>query len=125
MARFKLNLKKPNNYAFFCPQSRLHVTVSSPVGYANEVTSAIIRAVKSATLIDIDGVVNTADSQAKAEEPVKTAENTAPAQAEEQKPAEAAPEPKKTSKRGKKADQEEKSEQPAEEEKPAETEAAE
>ena len=53
-----LNLHKFNNYAFFCPVSRLHLTVSSPVGFANEVTPAILKALKAETVLDVDGVVD-------------------------------------------------------------------
>ena len=53
-----LNRQKFNNYAFFCPVSKLHVTVSNPVGYVNEVTPAILRAIKLSTLIDVDGVID-------------------------------------------------------------------
>lgn len=67
MARFQLNNKKPNNYAFFCPKSRLHLTVSNPVGSVNEVTTDIIRAVKSKTLLDIDRVINLKNNQTQTE----------------------------------------------------------
>ena len=55
MLKFMLNTHKFNNYAFFCPVSKLHLTMSSPVGYANEVTPAILRAVKANNVIDVDG----------------------------------------------------------------------
>ena len=58
MVKLALNRHKFNNYAFFCPVSKLHLTVSNPVGYANEVTPAILRAVKVNTLIDVDGVID-------------------------------------------------------------------
>ncbi len=58
MIKLALNLHKFNNYAFFCPVSRLHVTVSNPVGYVNEVTTAILKALKSQTLLDVDGVID-------------------------------------------------------------------
>lgn len=58
MIKLMLNTHKFNNYAFFCPVSRLHLTVSSPVGYANEVTAAILRALKAQTILDVDGVVD-------------------------------------------------------------------
>lgn len=58
MVKLALNLHKLNNYAFFCPVSKVHLTVSSPVGYANEVTPAILRAVKAQTVLDVDGVIN-------------------------------------------------------------------
>ena len=53
-----LNLRKPGNYAFFCPVSRLHLTRSNPVGYVNGVTSAILMGLKYKTLLDVDGVVD-------------------------------------------------------------------
>ena len=58
MIKLMLNLHKFNNYAFFCPVSRLHLTVSSPVGFANEVTPAILKALKVKTILDVDGVVD-------------------------------------------------------------------
>ena len=58
MIKLALNMHKYNNYAFFCPVSRLHVTVANPVGYVNEVSPAILKALKSKTLLDIDGVID-------------------------------------------------------------------
>ena len=58
MIKLMLNTHKFNNYAFFCPVSRLHLTVSSPVGFANEVTPAISKALKAETILDVDGVIN-------------------------------------------------------------------
>lgn len=58
MLKLMLNLHKPNNYAFFCPVSKVHLTVSSPVGFANEVTPAILKAVKANTVLDVDGVID-------------------------------------------------------------------
>ena len=58
MFKLMLNLHKYNNYAFFCPVSRLHLTVSSPVGFANEVTPAILKGVKANTILDVDGVID-------------------------------------------------------------------
>lgn len=90
-----LNLHKFNNYAFFCPVSRLHLTVSSPVGYSNEVTPAILKALKAETVLDVDGVVDIETGTVKAgtqapkqEKPVEKAPETkqeAPAKAEEPK----------------------------------------
>ena len=67
-----LNRQKFNNYAFFCPVSKLHVTVSNPVGYVNEVTPAILRAIKLSTLIDVDGVIDIETGTVKDAQPVKT-----------------------------------------------------
>ena len=58
MIKLMLNSRKPSNYAFFCPVSRVHLTVSSPVGFANEVTPAILKAVKAKTVLDVDGVID-------------------------------------------------------------------
>lgn len=90
-----LNLHKFNNYAFFCPVSRLHLTVSSPVGFSNEVTPAILKALKAETVLDVDGVVDIETGTVKAgtqapkqEKPVEKAPETkqeAPAKAEEPK----------------------------------------
>lgn len=49
----QLNFNKPENYAFFCPVSKLHLTRGNPVGSVNEVTPHIKRALKSKTLLDI------------------------------------------------------------------------
>ena len=58
MIRFALNTKKFNTYAFFCPVSRLHLTLSNPVGISNRVTPAILRGLKSKTILDIDNAVD-------------------------------------------------------------------
>jgi hypothetical protein len=95
MIKLMLNLHKFNNYAFFCPVSRLHLTVSSPVGFSNEVTPAILKALKAETVLDVDGVVDIETGTVKAgtqapkqEKPVEKAPETkqeAPAKAEEPK----------------------------------------
>lgn len=66
MFKVALNTHKFNNYAFFCPVSRLHLTVSSPVGYANEVTTAILKGLKAKTILDVDGVIDIATGTVKA-----------------------------------------------------------
>lgn len=86
MIKFMLNTRKPNNYAFFCPVSRLHLTVSNPVGFASEVTPAISKALKAKTLLDVDGVVNIETGTVKAGK-------QAPKQ---EKPAEQTPAPTKS-----------------------------
>lgn len=58
MIKLALNTRKFNNYAFFCPVSRLHLTVSNPVGYTNEVTPVILRALKANTILDVDKVID-------------------------------------------------------------------
>jgi hypothetical protein len=90
MIKFMLNTRKPNNYAFFCPVSRLHLTVSNPVGFASEVTPAISKALKAKTLLDVDGVVNVETGTVKAGK-------QAPKQ---EKPAEKTPAPTKSEDNG-------------------------
>lgn len=58
MIKLVLNVQKFNNYAFFCPVSRLHLTVSNPVGYTNVVTTAILKALKNKTILDVDDVID-------------------------------------------------------------------
>lgn len=68
MIKLMLNRYKFNNYAFFCPISRLHLTVSSPIGYADKVTPAILKALKSKTLLDVDNVIDIEKGTVKAQE---------------------------------------------------------
>lgn len=78
MIKLMLNLQKFNNYAFFCPVSRLHLTVSSPVGFSNEVTPAILKALKAKTILDVDGVVNIETGTVKVENQVVSAKAPIP-----------------------------------------------
>lgn len=79
MFKLALNTRKFNNYAFFCPVSRLHLTVSSPVGYANEVTPAILKALKAQTVLDVDGIIDIKTGAVKNTQ-AKTSEEKKPAQ---------------------------------------------
>lgn len=83
MVKLALNRHKFNNYAFFCPVSKLHLTVSNPVGYANEVTPAILRAVKVNTLIDVDGVIDIETGTVKDAQQVNTPVQETPKSPEE------------------------------------------
>ena len=89
MIKLALNLHKFNNYAFFCPVSRLHVTVSNPIGYVNEVTTAILKALKSQTLLDVDGVIDietgTVKGATKTEAPKKEPEKVVKEDAKSEK----------------------------------------
>lgn len=58
MATIRLNTAKSNNFAFFCPVSKLHLTLSSPVGSISKTTKAVLRGLKSDTLIDVDNVID-------------------------------------------------------------------
>lgn len=68
MVRIALNIAKPNNYAFFCPISRLHLTRSNPAGTISEVTPYILRGLKSKVLIDVDNVIDLETGNEKAAE---------------------------------------------------------
>ena len=54
----RLNPRKLGNYAFFCPVTKLHLTLTSPVGTTDRVSVYILRALKSKTLIDVNNVIN-------------------------------------------------------------------
>lgn len=65
MLKFQLNFRKPNNYAFFCPVSKMHLTVSNPLGFAEGVTPAILRGLQTKVLLDVDNVVDMATGKLK------------------------------------------------------------
>lgn len=111
----RLNQRKPGNYAFFCPVTKLHLTLANPVGITDRVSPYILRALKSNTLVDVNGVIdlesgkmnvnnNTKKTETKTE-PVKSEATATPDQKEESSQVtEAAVEEKKTTnKRGKRA----------------------
>lgn len=112
----RLNQRKPGNYAFFCPVTKLHLTLANPVGITDRVSPYILRALKSNTLVDVNGVIdlesgkmnvnnNTKKTETKTE-PVKSEATAIPDQKEESpsQEVEAAVEEKKTTnKRGKRA----------------------
>lgn len=111
----RLNQRKPGNYAFFCPVTKLHLTLVNPVGITDRVSPYILRALKSNTLVDVNGVIdlesgkmnvnnNTKKTETKTE-PVKSEATAIPDQKEESSQgAEVAVEEKKTTnKRGKRA----------------------
>jgi len=51
--KLQLNFNKPDNYAFFCPVSRVHLTRSNPVAEVNEVTPYIKRGLRSKAIIEV------------------------------------------------------------------------
>lgn len=112
----RLNQRKPGNYAFFCPVTKLHLTLANPVGITDRVSPYILRALKSNTLVDVNGVIdlesgktnvnnNTKKTETKTKS-VKSETTVTPDQKEESssQEVEAAVEEKKTTnKRGKRA----------------------
>lgn len=113
----RLNPRKASNYAFFCPVTKLHLTLANPVGITDRVSPYILRAVKSKTLIDINNVIDLATGtlkdenasniteskteQVKNEEPVKSETTVTQPQEELSQEVEVAVEEKKSNKRGK------------------------
>lgn len=81
--KLRLNPSKPGNYAFFCPVTRLHLTLTNPVGSTDRVSNYILRGIKSKTLIDVDNVVDLSagelktETTKKVEAQVKSQETTA------------------------------------------------
>lgn len=57
-ARIALNNAIKENYAFFCPQSNLHLDLMSPVGFTDRVTPSIVRGLKGKTLLDLDNMID-------------------------------------------------------------------
>lgn len=112
----RLNQRKPGNYAFFCPVTKLHLTLANPVGITDRVSPYILRALKSNTLVDVNGVIdlesgktnvnnNTKKTETKTES-VKSEATATPDQKEESPSQEAGvvvEEKKTTNKRGKRA----------------------
>ena len=64
-----LNRLIPSNYAFFDPVSRLHLTLSDPVAVIDEVTKPIEVALRTKTLIQLDGGEQVTNKKAKEETP--------------------------------------------------------
>lgn len=59
MNSFRLGLVKgSSNYSFFDPDSRLNLSLSNPVGFANRITPLIFNGVKYGNLVDIDKVID-------------------------------------------------------------------
>ena len=112
----RLNQRKPGNYAFFCPVTKLHLTLANPVGITDRVSPYILRALKSNTLVDVNGVIdlesgktnvnnNTKKTETKTES-VKSKTTATQDQKEESSSQEvevAVEEKKTTNKRGKRA----------------------
>lgn len=70
-----LNRLVPSNYAFFDPVSRLHLTLSDPVAVIDEVTKPIEVALRTKTLIQLDGGEQVTNKKANKEtpsEPIET-----------------------------------------------------
>lgn len=61
----RLNTQKVGNYAFFCPVTRLHLTLTNPIGFVDGVSPYIIRGIKGGSIIDVNNVVNLEESTTK------------------------------------------------------------
>lgn len=56
--QFRLNTRKPGNYAFFCPVTKLHLTIANPVNSVDRISNYILRGVKSNSLVDVNNIIN-------------------------------------------------------------------
>lgn len=88
MIEFMLNLRKRDNYAFFDPESRLHLTAAMPRGYAPSVTARIQRGLDTQVLIKLEESKNETPKKAPAE-PTKSAPEPVVASVPEEPKAEA------------------------------------
>ena len=71
MVKIALNVTRHNNYAFFCPVSRLHLTMSNPVGFIDVVTPAVLNGLKFGTLIDVNNMIDVTTGTIKTSNPVQ------------------------------------------------------
>lgn len=71
MIRLQLNRGKRDNYAFYCPISKLHLTLSSHMDVAPCVTPYILRGLKTKVLIDVDNVIDLSTGSLKVKEEYK------------------------------------------------------
>lgn len=58
MIKIALNRQVPSNYAFFCPVSKLHLTLSNPVGYIDRITDSVLVGLRKRTLIDVNNIID-------------------------------------------------------------------
>lgn len=95
--KIQLNFNKPDNYAFFCPVSKVHLTRSHPVDFVDEVTPYIKRGLKSEAIIDVTETTGQKENNAKQEpiveskkaqeptpDPLESLKSTEPETVEEQ-----------------------------------------
>ena len=68
-----LNPRKRDNYAFFDPESRLHLTASSPAGSVQQATDAIKRGISTGVLVVIKNDDNKPAPKAEAKQAEKQA----------------------------------------------------
>lgn len=114
--RIALNKLMHDNYAFFCPVTLLHLSLSRPLGMITVLSDSIERGLKAGTLIDVDNKIdlehhcfidgNNQNQQAKADA-LKQAEEAAAKVEEEAKAkteTEEAEADTKAKSKGKKAD---------------------
>ena len=82
--KLQLNFNKPDNYAFFCPVSKVHLTRSNPVAFVDGTTPYIERGLKSKAIIEIaeDITGQKANTKEKAEsvknEPIQEVKESIP-----------------------------------------------
>jgi len=72
----KLNTSMRDNYAFYCHDASLSLSISKPVGVAHRLTDSIIRGVSYGTLIDVNNVIDLEHGCLKTEPSIKTEEQS-------------------------------------------------
>jgi hypothetical protein len=77
----QLNFSKPDNYAFFCPVSKVHLTRSNPIATTDRLTPNIKKALRSKSILDITEKTDSNAGQ-KAEETKKVKEEPIPVKEE-------------------------------------------
>lgn len=74
MKTLRLNTKKLNNFAYFDPISRIHLTLINPVDRVKELNENLTKAIKSETLVVLEDSSKTEDVETVNEEKVLSAD---------------------------------------------------
>ena len=69
--RILLNRRIPENYAFFCPETGLHLDVLNPCGFTTRLSNSILSGLRGGTLVEVDGVIDIDKGVIKNEKTVK------------------------------------------------------
>jgi hypothetical protein len=69
MFLIELNKNTRENYAFYDPSAPIRLTLSEPRGYAPRLTTSILTGLRSGSLIDVEGKVDTQKGMLKEEVP--------------------------------------------------------
>lgn len=98
--KISLNLSKPGNYAFFCPQSGVHLTLGNPIANVSGVTPAIDRGLKTKVIVKLDDTPVENKTETKAAPPVKETPKEEPKTEVKEEPVKEEPKEEAPKKRG-------------------------